>query len=479
MSKKISQNIKVLFERRMLVLLFLGASSGLPFALSGTTLQAWLTVEGLDLKLIGLFALVELPYAFQFVWAPLLDRFEPLGLGRRRSWIFFFQWALAAVCFLISQIDPKHSPELLGVFVLLLAFLSASQDTVADAYRTDLLDPSLQGVGVSIVVFGYRTALLFAGGVAFILADQYLGWPGLYRLMSLFFMAFSFFTLCAPSLPKHSKPIQSEASTELVGFFTMICVGSLVFLLLNKLMIYPTANIFIKLVLNSVIFLGASIAGWFSAKYVGFPSFTIPLDEMFSREGALKLLALIVFYKLGDAFAAALFTTFLIRGLNFSPSEIGFVVKFVGFFCAVSGAFLGGILINRLSLFRSLLLFGILQSITNLGFWIIAMQPKNYVLMVAALGLDSFFGGMGSAAFITLATLLTDRRFSASQYAFLSALSAVGSVYVGPVSGVLVSEIGWAKFFLFSMVAAFPGLMLLVLLKKTIANLGIEKVVLQ
>ena len=189
---------QVFASRRIAAMLVLGFSSGLPLALTAGALQAWLTVEGISIRTIGYFALVGLPYTFKFVWAPLLDRFEPGWLGRRRGWILIFQLLLAAACFVLATLDPANAIPWIATMAVVIAFLSASQDIVFDAYRADLLDPAERGAGAAVSVLGYRLAMLFSGGAALIIADQWLGWPNTYRLMGGCFIVLAAATLFCP-----------------------------------------------------------------------------------------------------------------------------------------------------------------------------------------------------------------------------------------------------------------------------------------
>src|SRR5690606_20445054 len=197
--------LQVFGNRRIAAMLLLGFASGLPLALTAGTLQAWLTVEGLDVTTIGFFALVGLPYTFKFAWAPLADRFEPPLLGRRRGWLFLTQIALAALCFVMAILDPRASVYAVGACAVAIAFLSASQDIVFDAYRTDLLRNEERGAGAAVSVLGYRVAMLVSGGLAMIVADQWLGWPGMFRAMGVLFVVLSLVTVWAPGVPQTPK----------------------------------------------------------------------------------------------------------------------------------------------------------------------------------------------------------------------------------------------------------------------------------
>ncbi len=455
-------------------MLGLGFASGLPLALSSGTLQAWLTVEGIDIKTIGFFALAGLPYTFKFVWAPLLDRFEPRWLGRRRGWLLITQLLLAAACWAMASFDPKTSIVALGVLAVTVAFLSASQDIVFDAYRADLLDAPERGAGAAVSVLGYRLAMLVSGGLALILADQWLGWPGAYRLMGGLFLIMALITLLAPRPKVDDLRIRSDARREWRGFIAMIAAGGVAWWLLQAAFgaILPERpDRFVKLATDTFTLLGAFAAALMAARKAGFPSFVEPWDAFFTRRRAVALLGLIVLYKLGDAFAGSLSTAFLIRGAGFTATEVGAVNKALGLIATIVGALAGGALLSRLSLFRALMVFGILQAISNFGYWLIAVSPKSYSLMAAAIGIENLCGGLGTAAFVAFLMALTDRRFSAAQYALLSALAAVGRVYVGPASGVLVEAFGWPTFFILTVLAALPGLLLLYWLRPEVIEL--------
>ena len=386
----------------MLFLLLLGFSSGLPLALTAGTLQAWLTVEGVDLTTIGWFALVGQPYTYKFLWAPLMDRFSLPFLGRRRGWLVLTQVALAGAIAVMGTLSPRDSAWLLAGLALLVAFLSASQDIVFDAFRADTLTAEERGAGAALSVFGYRIAMLVSGGLALVLADSVLGWTATYWLMA-----------------------------------SLMAIGV--------------------------------IATWNSLEppVSGTPPRTLaaairdPLQEYFSRRAAWTLLVLVVLYKLGDAFAGSLSTAFLIRGAGFTATEVGAINKGLGLVATIAGALAGGALIAQLRLYRSLLLFGVLQALTNLGFMAVAIAGKNYAVMIAAVAAENLAGGMGTAAFVALLMSMCDRRFSATQYALLSALSAVGRVYVGPAAGYMATGLDWTTFFFVTFLIALPGVAML------------------
>lgn len=402
MSRALAPYLEVFRSRRILAMLLLGFSSGLPLALTTGTLQAWLAVEKVDIETIGLFTLVGQPYTYKFLWAPLMDRYTPPFLGRRRGWLVVTQVALLVVIALMGTMAPRESPWLLGGLALAVAFLSASQDIVFDAYRTDVLAAPERGAGAATSVLGYRIAMLVSGGLALILVDHWLSWTAMYALMAALMLVG---VAATRSAPEPEKPVAPPAT------------------------------------------LAAAVRE--------------PLAEYFSRKGAWLLLLLIVLYKLGDAFAGSLTTAFLLRGPEFSLSDVGWANKWLGIGATIVGALAGGALMTKLKLYRALMLFGVLQAVTNLGFMLLAMAGKSYPLMIAAVALENLCGGMGTAAFVALLMSLCDQRFSATQYALLSALSAVGRVYVGPVAGILVAAVGWAPFYFVTFLIALPGLVLL------------------
>jgi PAT family beta-lactamase induction signal transducer AmpG len=468
------------FRQPMLVLALLGFSSGLPLALSGATLQAWLTVEGLDLKTIGFFALVGLPYTFKFAWAPLLDRFDVPGLPRRKGWMALCPALIALLCLAMSSLEPAKDIYLLGGLAVTLAFVSASNDVVFDAYRNELLAAEERGAGAAVSVFAYRVAMLVSGGLALMLADWWFGWQGLFRALALVFGLIAIAVFWVPAVA--SAPAKTSAWVEWRGFLVMLVVGVCVYGLGSQFApqasqaFSPRANQFLKLGFDSVLMLAAFAAALWAARSVRFPSLMAPWDAFFSQPQAIALLSLVVFYKLGDAFAGALSTAFLLRGLGFSAAEVGAVNKALGLAATIVGALLGGWYLARRplaqSLWPALWWFGIAQAISNLAYWTLAVSEKSYGLMASAIAIENLCGGMGTAAFVALLMTLTDRRFSAAQFALLSALAAVGRVYVGPSAGLLAEQFGWPSFFASTLLAAMPGLALLYLLRQRIETLA-------
>ncbi|CAK0739930.1 muropeptide:H(+) symporter [Gammaproteobacteria bacterium] len=400
---------------RMTLMLALGFTSGLPLALTGGTLQAWLTTAGVDLTTIGVFTLVGLPYTLKFLWAPLMDRYVPPWLGRRRGWMLTTQILLGICILALATVDPVEAPVTLAVLALLVAFASASQDVTVDAYRAEVLAPTERGLGAAVSVVGYRIAMLLTGAGALV-AAQFLGFPTVYVLAAGLLIVGLGATAFGP------EPVAIDAEHGI-----------------------PPRS------------LRAAVEE--------------PLREFFARPGAQALLGLIVLYKLGDAFAGSLTTAFLIRGVGFGVGEVGAINKGLGLISLLLGGLVGGAWLARLGLYRALLLFGVLQGVSTLTFSALAWTGKSYVLMVTAVGFENLAGGMGTAAFVALLIGLCDPRYTATQFALLSALAALGRVYVGPAAGFVVDAVGWGNFFVITSITALPGLILLVKLRKRLEPL--------
>jgi len=401
---------KLYTSRRVAPLLALGFASGLPLALTGGTLQAWATVEQVSLQQIGFLTLVGTAYTLKFLWAPLVDRYAPPWLGRRRGWMVLMQVLLALGILAMGWLSPGQNLLPLALIAVFVAFCSATQDIAFDAYRSDVLHKDERGAGAALSVLGYRLAMLVSGGLALILADQWLGWGATYMLMGglMLLAALASFWAPEPEVPAQTPRSLTQAVIE-------------------------------------------------------------PFNEFFSRPEAVTVLVLIVLYKLGDAFAGALSTTFLIRAAGYTATEVGTVNKLLGLAATIVGALAGGALMAWLGLYRSLMLFGVLQAISNLGFWLISVGPHSIWLMAAGVGIENLCGGMGTAAFVALLMGLCNQQFSATQFALLSALSAVGRTYLaGPLTPPLVQYAGWPTFFLLTVLIALPGLLLLYWRRKDI-----------
>lgn len=401
--KTFNSFIKVFESRKIASLLLLGVASGLPLFLTSKTLQAWMSVEGVDLGKIGLFSLVGLPYSLKFLWSPLMDRFVPPFLGRRRGWLVIMQVLLTLAIATMSLQQPKQALQLVALNALLIAFFSASQDIVCDAYRTDVLEQREMGAGVAVFVLGYRLALLITGSLALILADQ-ISWQMVYLCLSGLMLLSIGFSLFAP------EPVDDA---------------------------HTPANL-----VDAVI---------------------LPFQEFFQRSGprrALLILLFIVLYKLGDALVNNMATPFLLA-TGFSQTNIGAIQGGMGLLATIVGTLLGGAFLSQLGINRSLWIFGGLQAISNLSYFILAQLGQNQPFMILAINIENFCGGLGTAAFIAFLMSLCNHQFSATQYALLSGLMAVSRDLLVAPAGEIAKNVGWSWFFGFTLIAALPGLFLL------------------
>jgi MFS transporter, PAT family, beta-lactamase induction signal transducer AmpG len=391
-------------SKRVGILLGMGFASGLPLAMSGSTLGTWMTKAGVNLKTIGLFTLVSLPYSFKFLWAPLLDRYSLPFWGRRRGWVAVAQLGLAIGIWFMSSVDPRSLPVAMAAAALAVAFLSASQDIASDAYRTDVLPPEERASGTSTFVLGYRIAMLFSGAGALALSD-YLAWPTVFKIMAVLMLPMIFITWRAPE-PEAVRPPRTVAD-----------------------------------------------------------AFTKPFLDFFLRKGALLGIAFVMLYKLGDYVASGMIQPFLIK-IGFSGTEIAAWYKMVGFAAMTFGVLLGGGMVAKLGVRKALLLFGVLASATNSGYLALSVLGKSHALLAMAIGIHNLCSGMAEAAFMAFLMSLCNKSFSATQFALLSSASTVVGRSLGAGSGYLVTMAGWPVFFATTMAMAVPALLLLSLLPK-------------
>lgn len=394
--------LKVFQSRKMSALLLLGFSSGLPFLLTSRTLQAWMTVEGVKLSTIGLFSLVALPYSLKFLWAPLLDRFVPPFLGRRRGWLLVMQVALLVAIAAMSLQNPKQSLLLIAINALIISFFSATQDIAADAYRTDVLDKPEMGAGAAVFVTGYRLALLITGALAFFLADR-LSWQPVYFLLALLM---GIGMIAAWFAPEPDQDIEHPTN-------------------LNEAVVQPFLEFFQRL----------------------------------GVQGALALV-FIILYKFGDSLLGNMATPFLLK-TGFTQTDIGAIQGGMGIVATIVGTLLGGAIFSRIGVNRSLWVFGGLQALSNVAYLILAQLGKNYPFMVVTINVENFCTGLGNAAFLAFMMSLCNQRFSATQFALLSSLMAVSRDILVARAGVWAEWAGWTGFFWITILAALPGLALL------------------
>lgn len=392
--------------QRLLPILFLGFSSGFPLLLTGSTLQAWYTKCNVDIVTIGVLTLVGQPYAFKFIWSPLLDRYAPPFLDRRRSWILIFQLTLVIGIALMGLLNPAVNPYMLGLLAFFVAFLSASQDIAIDAYRTDLLQPKEWGMGVALNTIGYRLAMLVTGAVALILADH-IGWRVTYFIMAAIMAVEILVTLTAPHAVAEEKNTPKDLKSAVID----------------------------------------------------------PFKEFLKRHAAFSIIVFIILYKLGDVFTLALGTTFLLRGVGFTLTEVGLIYKVLGIAGIFAGSYIGAVLISRIGLYRGLWYFGIIQVLTNLPFLLLAIVGKNYLLLVWTIFIESFGSGLASVAFVSFITSLCDHRYTATQFALFTACAVVGRVFAGPLAGLMVEHLGWVHYYFWAFIIGIPGILLVPWLK--------------
>lgn len=404
------QVLQALFSVRMAVAFIMGFAGGLPLLLTGSLLQAWMVQEGVDLGTIGLFALVGLPYTLKFVWAPLMDRYTPTALGRRRSWLIIFQAALAASIALLAFSSPQDMLLMTAIAALLLSFFSASQDIVIDAYRRESLGDEEQGMGAALYVGGYRTGMLLASGGGLIMAD-FMPFHFVYLFMAFVMGCTIIATVLAREPAVHSQPRSiREAVVE-------------------------------------------------------------PFVEYFRRDYAIAILLFIILYKIGDTMASQMTTPFYLD-LGFSTSEIGTIVKLFGFWATIGGTLLGGILVMRIGLYNGLLWFGFLQAISTAGFAVLAYLGHSLPGLTAVIVFENLSGGLGTAAFIGYMASLTNRKFTATQYALLTSFMGMPRVFAAAPTGFMAEIMGWPGFFVFCALIATPGILLLVWLNKRLQGAG-------
>jgi PAT family beta-lactamase induction signal transducer AmpG len=408
--------LAVYADRRMLIVLAMGFSSGLPLLLTLGTLGWWLREVGVDLKTIGLFALVGLPYSFKFLWAPFMDHAALPGLtrvfGRRRGWALATQLCLALAILAMGQSNPAVTPYATAVCALLVAFFSASQDVVIDAYRIEILEPHEQGAGAAATQLGYRIGMLASGAGALALAD-FVAWPTVFAVMA-----------------------------------ALVSVGALAVLLAPEPAVAPAA---------------ARPGG--RPVDVLYSAIVEPFTDFMRRRGWVAILLLALLYKFGDAVSGQMTSPFY-YDMQFTKLEVASVTKVWSIVATMAGIAAGGAVVAGLGTFRALLLGGVLQALTNLLFTALAVVGHSVPMLAVAVGADSFTGGLAGAAFVAYFSSLTNVRFTATQYALLTSLMAGGRTVMSAGSGWLAEQLGWAAFFAATAGLAIPGLLLLLWLMR-------------
>ena len=389
---------------RTISILFLGFSSGLPLYTLIYLMQAWLATAGLDVKALGLFGLMTFPYTFKFLWAPLMDRYSIGTLGRRRGWMAVTQIGLFLVIGGVGMFDPKQELTLIVLAVGAIAFLSASQDVVIDAYRREILVEEEQGLGAAIIVNAYKAASLIPSALGLVLADT-MSWQSVFWIVAAFMLPGFICTLLAKEPAVYGAPPKNLQE-----------------------------------------------------------AIVLPFREFIVRDGLKQAIIIIMFvllYKIGDTMATALSTKFFLD-IGFTTKQIGLAANATGWWASLAGGAVGGIWMIKLGINRALWVFGVLQALAILGFaWLAEVGPDPFLLS-AVFGFEAFASlGLGSAALVAFMSRATDPRYTATQYALFSSLAAVPRTFINASVGYIVAETGWFWFFMVCFMLAFPAMLML------------------
>jgi MFS transporter, PAT family, beta-lactamase induction signal transducer AmpG len=402
--------LRLYADRRMVAILAMGFSSGLPLALTGATLSIWLKEDGISLTAIGLFAQVGLAYNLKFLWAPVMDRvplpFFTAWLGRRRSWAVFIQILLALSIMALAQADPAVDAARTALVAVVVAFFSASQDIVIDAFRVELLADREQGAGAAATQVGYRIGMLASGAGALYLANAF-GWRGAYMVMACLVVVGMIAVLLTRE-PQTARPLREN---------------------------------------------------WLRAAVVD------PFADFMTRNDWLVILLFVVLFKTGDAVAGWMAGPFYIS-LGFSKVEIASVSKVFGLIASMAGVILGGGLVLRIGIMRALLIGGVLQALSNLAYIAQLWAGHDIGMLAVTIATENVTGGIGSAAFVAYLSRLCNPAFTATQYALLSALAAVSRTFIASGGGWMADRLGWSWFFSASTLLCVPGLLLLLYLMR-------------
>lgn len=424
------RTFSVYAEARVISILFLGFSSGLPLALTFGTLSLWLAEEGISKTSIGLFALAGTPYTFKFLWSPLIDqmpipRLTP-WLGRRRSWILLTQVALIISIFLLGLSHPREEPFTTAILAFCTAFWSASQDIVIDAYRVEILEERQYGAGAAMVVLGYRLGMLVSGAMALYLAT-FFGWFITYTVMAAF-MGVGIITVFLNPEPKEKtdpKPLIQKGKVH-----DLLKKGSLLHGRSRQTM------------------------AWIETAVIA------PFADFMQRDGWGVTLLFILFYKFGDALAGVMSNPFYLE-LAFSKIEIANISKAFGLGSTIIGSIIGGVMVSRMGIMKPLLYCGVLQMLSNLMFVVLAQTGHSPGMLILTIAVENLSGGMGTTAFVAYLSSLCNVAYTATQYALLSSFMAFGRTLLSSFGGAIADKMDWTSFFLITTLAALPGLALL------------------
>jgi PAT family beta-lactamase induction signal transducer AmpG len=426
--------LAVYFEPRQFIILVMGFSSGLPLLLTLSTLSYWLSKVGIDKTTIGLFALAGAPYTFKFLWSPVIDQM-PLPvltrmLGRRKGWLFLLQLLLAAAIFAVGFTDPAIDAEATALAVLAVAFFSASQDIVIDAYRIEILKPEEQGAGAGTTQVGYRIGLLLAGAGAVAMSD-FISWQVIFAILAGAVVLCAGFTLFVPEPERHDPLALRKGPRE--EFIRSASGGRLDYRgRIRKAVVEPFAD------------------------FIG-------------RPGWLVILVFILFYKFGDAFGGTMATPFY-NELGFTGVEIAAVTKVWGVLATAIGGIFGGIVVARIGVFKTLMIGGVLQAVTNLLFSVLAIKGHDLLWLSVAVSADNLAGGVAAAAFVAYLSDLCNLAFTATQYALLTSFMAYGRTLMSSGSGWLADQLPWPEFWAATSLMAVPGLIFLIWITRIYPN---------
>ena len=414
--EKIKQVVTVICNYRIFSILLLGFSAGIPLALTGLTLSMWLSRLDIDVKTIGLFALVTVPYSFKFLWSFLFDNipipYFSRRFGFRKSWLILIQICLIIAIVTLGNTSPLENITITAIAALLVAFCSATQDIVIDALRIEVLKEEEQGIGATMYVYGYRIAMLVSGAGSLLLAD-YIPWNSVFLIMGLAI----FVGIVAVMFLK--EPAYSTKR-------------------LNNIQKFNFKEMFTVLTLK-------------------------PILDFCKRSHWLPILLFIIFYKFSDALLASLQSKFYVT-MGFSNSEIAYITKGFGFFMTLAGLFVGGLIYYRLGTFKSLLLAGVLQMLSNLVFIWVASEQHDLVALTTAIAIENVTGAINTVVIVAYLSSLCNIAYTATQYALLSSLSTVGRTLFSAPAGYIVDAFGWVNFFWVSAVAGIPAIILLLII---------------
>tara|TARA_B110001454_G_C12723266_1_gene436095 strand:- start:12379 stop:13638 length:1260 start_codon:yes stop_codon:yes gene_type:complete len=406
LSEKQNGFLALIFNKKMLITFLLGFSSGLPLQLTGATLKFWLSEANVDITTIGYFGWVGMAYSLKFIWAPLADRYSFFGMGRRRSWMVLSQIAIALGLMVVGILDPKESLALVAAISVWIAFFSATQDIAYDAFRREYLDDKELGFGSSMNMYGYRIGMLISSGVALGMA-AYMSWTQVYWIMAL-----------------------------LMG----VGIGTTLYSKESKNVDYKS-----KTLRESVI---------------------EPFKEFIQRNGAMLILLFVFFFKLGDALSGSMLSPFY-KEMGYQKEDIALIAKTFGLISSMVGLFIGGITIYKIGILRSLWIFGVLQALSTASFALITYTgPEKWALAFAVI-FEDITAGMGSSAFIAYLASITNRNYTATQFAVLSSIATLGRNFFSGFSGIMVKEFGWEWFFYSCALIALPGMGLLYWVQKS------------